>query len=98
MILTDGSTSICPNTQLTNIKGIDTSVTTYIMLPTTTADVIEEVFNCLLNESLQFSNKNHDICINDDIDYDAQYFDTPIKRNHSNMSLIVKDSKSAPGN
>ena len=35
-------------------------------------------------------NKIHDICSNEDIDDDAQYFDTPIKHNYGNMSLVVK--------
>ena len=73
MLLTDESTPICPNTQLTNIGGIDTSVTIDIMLPTTTADVLEEVSECPENESVHVSNKNHDICSNGDIDYDVQY-------------------------
>ena len=43
MLLTDESTSICPNTQLPNIEEVYTSVTTYILVPTYTANVLEEV-------------------------------------------------------
>ena len=46
MLLTDESTSICPKTQIPNIKGVDASVTAYTLLPTTTADVLEEVSKC----------------------------------------------------
>ena len=63
------------------------------MLTTITAYILEEVPKFPENESLYVSNKNHDICSNGDIDDDAQYFETPIKHNHINMSLIVKDSK-----
>ena len=63
------------------------------MFPTTTADVLEEVSKCPENEYFHVSNKNHGICSNNKIDDDAQYFDTPRKNNHSNMSIIVKDSK-----
>ena len=97
ILFTDESTLICPNTQLLNIKGIDTSVTTDILLPATNADVLEEFSECPENESLYVSSKNHDICINDEIDDDAQSFETPRKHNQGNMSLIVKDSKSTPG-
>ena len=85
MLLTYGLTPICPNSQLPNIEGLDTSVTTDILLPTTTEDVLEEVSECPENESLHVSNKNHDICINDEIDADKQSFDTPIKHNHDNV-------------
>ena len=34
------------NTQLLNIEGIDSSITTYIMLPNTTSDAIEEFSKC----------------------------------------------------
>ena len=50
---TDESTPICPNTQLPNIEGVDTSVFTYILLPTNTADVIEEVSKFPKNEYIQ---------------------------------------------
>ena len=43
ILLTDESTAICTNIQYPNIEGIYTSVTTDIMLPTTTANVLEEV-------------------------------------------------------
>ena len=76
MLLTDESTSICPNTQLTNIQGIDTSVTTDIQLPTTADDAIEEVSYFPENESLHVKKKNHDICSNEKFDDDAQYFET----------------------
>ena len=52
---------------------IYTSVTTDIMLHTTTYDVLEEVSKCHENKSLRVSNKNHDICSNENIDDDAQY-------------------------
>ena len=86
VLLTDESTLICPNTQITNIEGIDTSVTIDILLHTTTADVLEEFPECPENEPSHFSNKHYDICSNHDIDDDAKYFETPIKKkNHSNM-------------
>ena len=74
MILTDESTSIYLNTQLTNIEGIDTSFATYILLPNTTSDVLEEVSKCPKDESLHVSNKNNDICRNDDIEDYEKYF------------------------
>ena len=74
MILTDESTSICPNTQLTNIEEVYTSVTTYILVPTYTANVLEEVSEYPENESSHVSEKNHDIYGNDDIDDDSQFF------------------------
>ena len=40
---------------------------------------------------------NHNIFSNDNIDYDSQYFETLRRHNHSNMSLIVKYSKSTTG-
>ena len=43
MLLPDESTSICPNKKLTKIEGIDTSVTTDIILPTTTSDKTWEI-------------------------------------------------------
>ena len=46
MLLTNESTSICPNIQLPNIEGIYTSVTRDILLSTTAAYVIEEVSEC----------------------------------------------------
>ena len=46
MLLTDASTPICPNTQLSNIEGIDTSVTTDTLLRTINADVLEEFSEC----------------------------------------------------
>ena len=58
MLSTYESTSICTNIQPPNIEGIDTSVTTDIMLPTTTYDVIEEVSKCPENESLHVSKKS----------------------------------------
>ena len=88
MLLIYELTPICTNSQLPNIEGLDTSVTTDILLLTTTEDVLEEVSKCPENESLHVSNKNHDICINDKIDDNAEYFETPRKHNHSNMSLI----------
>ena len=45
------------------------------------------------NEYLHVSNKNRDICRNDDIDNNAHSFETPIKHNHGSISLTVKDSK-----
>ena len=57
MLLTDESTSICTNTKLPRIEGIYTSVTTDILLPTTTTDVLEEVSECPKNESFMFQTK-----------------------------------------
>ena len=67
------------------------------MLPTTTADVLEEVSEFPENESLHVSNKSHGMCSNDNTDDYAQSFETTRKHNHINISLIVKDSKSTPG-
>ena len=58
MLLTDESTSICPNTQLPNIEGIYTSVTTDILLLTTTADVLEEVYKFPEMNIYMFQTKN----------------------------------------
>ena len=58
ILLNDESTMICPNIQLPNIEGVDTSVTTNIILPTTTSDVIEEVSGCPGNGYLHVSKKN----------------------------------------
>ena len=74
MLLTDESTSICLNTQLPNIEELYTSVTTYILVPTYTANVLEEVSEYPENESSHVSEKNHDIYGNDDIDDDSQFF------------------------
>ena len=46
MPLTYESTSVCPNTQLTNIQGIYNDVTIYIMLLTANADVFQELSEC----------------------------------------------------
>ena len=46
MLLTYELTPKCPNSQLPNIEGLDTSVTIDILLPNTTADVLEEVSKC----------------------------------------------------
>ena len=58
ILLTEKSTSTCPNKQLTNIEGINNSVTTDIILPTTTSDVLEEVSGCPGNGYLHVSKKN----------------------------------------
>ena len=58
---------------LPNIEGIDNPVNIDIMLPTTSADVTEEVSECLENKSLHISNKIHDLCSIDKIDKNSQY-------------------------
>ena len=68
MLSPDKKTPICTNTQLPKIEGIDTSVTTYILLPTTTDGVLKEVSGCPENEYLHVSSKNHDVCSNYEID------------------------------
>ena len=66
------------------------------MFPTTTADVLEEVSKCPETESLHVSDKNHDICSNDDIDNDAQYFETPIKHT-GKCHLLLKTQNQIQG-
>ena len=46
MLLNDESIPICPNTQPLNNEGIDNSVSTDIILPTTSSVVLEEVSKC----------------------------------------------------
>ena len=62
-------------------------------MPNNTSDVLEEGFECPENEYLHVSNKNCGICSNDKIYDNAKSCETPIKDNHGNISLIVRDSK-----